>query len=327
MSENDNGIEELLGALRSEGAVDSPEGHRKRVREMVDRNPDFTGFNDYQMLEWLLFATIARKDTKAIAKNLIHTFGSLSAVLHADYYELLRVPDVGDKTAHLLSNVLPVVLRAEYSRYEGLEKLSTAERASWYLFSRFLGQNKEILLLTSLNVNDEVIQTDEISRGRVDGADVDVMKILRSADRNGAKKIIMAHNHPGGTMMFSDDDIETTARVVSCCMMTGFIFYDHLIFSGTKYVSLFGNNELNKVINLSQRICSKMSVSLTAEKTRLQAVKNILQLGESDGSPNGGNETKMHLLQAYDSLLKFGDKVETQQLFNSMVKQIKNPLE
>jgi|InofroStandDraft_1065614.scaffolds.fasta_scaffold36735_2 DNA repair protein RadC len=322
MAEERNDIEELLGTYRRANAP-SAEGHRERVRESVDRNPDFAGFNEYQMLEWLLFATIARKDTKAIAKELLRTFGSLSAVLHADYYELVRVKDVGEKTAHLLAHILPVVLRAEYNRYNRPERLTTAASAAWYLYTRFLGQTKEILLVTSLNVNDEIIQTDEITEGTVDSAAVDVMKILRIADRNGAKKIILSHNHPGGTMSFSDADMETTARVVACCMMTGFTFYDHLIFSGNKYLSMFGNKELDTIITLSRKLCTRMSAALTAEKTKMQML-STLQLGERGATLNS-NQEKIEILNAYKQLLAFGNEKEREAVFNSLVQTVSKP--
>ncbi len=253
-------IDDLFG--KESVVEESTANHRRRVRDSIERNPDFAGFADYELLEYLLFATIPRKDTKPLAKNLIQIFGSLSAVLHADYYELIRVDGVGDKTAHLLAHVLPIVVRAEYSRFGDICLTTPAETAK-YLSARFLGQTKEHLLMTSLNINDAVIQTDEISSGSVDSATVDIMRILRVADRNGAKQIVLAHNHPGGTMGFSDMDLEMTARVISCCILTGIAFVDHFVFSGNKYVSMFGSDMLASVVEMSKRQCTELSQFLS----------------------------------------------------------------
>ncbi|MDE6397691.1 MAG: hypothetical protein K2L51_00050, partial [Clostridiales bacterium] len=208
-----NEFDELMKDAKPGKSI-GPEGHRGRVYASVEANPELTGMADYELLEYVLFATIPRGDTKGIAKDLIRTFGSLSAVFHADYYELLRVPGLGKKSAHLLAHILPIVIRAEYARFEQMARLRTAEETARYLYARFLGVNKELLLMISLNTNDTVIQTDEIAYGSVDSMHVNIGKILRVADRNGAKKIVLAHNHPGGTLGFSAADIESTARVI-----------------------------------------------------------------------------------------------------------------
>src|ERR1700722_11077142 len=58
-------------------------GHRERLRErLLDAGAD--ALPDYELLEFLLFAGIPRKDTKSLAKRLIERFGSLASVLAAD---------------------------------------------------------------------------------------------------------------------------------------------------------------------------------------------------------------------------------------------------
>ena len=307
-------LDELIGET-SEKPI-SAEGHRERVRENVDRNPDFTGFADYELLEYLLFATISRKDTKPLAKELIRTFGSLSAVLHADYYELLRVDGVGEKTAHLLSHVLPIVVRAEYSRFSGM-KVDTPLKAAQFMYSRFMGQNREKLLMASLNMNDEVIQTDEITSGSIDSAPVDIMKILRVADRNGAKKIVLAHNHPGGTMSFSDNDMEMTSRVVSCCMLTGIIFVDHFIFSNNGYISMFGNDMLSAALTL----CDGHNIRLTQALTREMTIRSMITKIKESGSTDDAYLRQMEILEAYREIFKL-NREEYEQVMSSMRKTI-----
>ena len=63
-------------------------GHRKRVREKFLTSLG-KELHDYELLEILLFAAIARHDTKPLAKKLITKFGDISAVINADL-DLLR---------------------------------------------------------------------------------------------------------------------------------------------------------------------------------------------------------------------------------------------
>ena len=307
-------FEELIGEANDKPL--SVAGHRERVRENVERNPDFTGFADYELLEYLLFATIPRKDTKPLAKELIRTFGSLSSVLHADYYELMRVDGVGEKTAHLLSHVLPIVVRAEYSRFNGM-RVDTPLKSAQFMYSRFMGKNKEKLIMASLNLNDEVIQTDAISDGAIDSAPVDIMKILRVADRNGAKKIILAHNHPGGTMNFSDTDMEMTSRVVSCCMLTGIIFVDHFIFCDNRYISMFGNDMLSAALTLCDGHNMRLTQALTRERTIRSMITKIKESGESGDSYS----RQMEILDAYREIFRLNSE-EYAMVMNYMSKTL-----
>ena len=51
------------------------------------------------MLEFLLFYSIPRIDTKPIARALLNHFGSFNAVLEGTKEELMMVPGVGESTA------------------------------------------------------------------------------------------------------------------------------------------------------------------------------------------------------------------------------------
>lgn len=294
-----------------------PQGHRMRVRKSMDRNPDLSSFADYELLEYLLFATNPRQDTKPLAKELIRIFGSLSAVLYADYYELVRVPGVGDATAHLLSNLMRIVIRAEYSRFERPYKLTTATETARYMYARFLGRTKEVLLMTSLNINDEVIQTDEIAVGSVDSTPFDLVKLLRIADRNGAKKIILAHNHPGGTLRFSDADIESTARVVECCNLTGYVFIDHLIFVGNKYISMFAQDMMTAVLSECGKAYDGAKNYATKERTRRA---NLVKMSESM-QPDNETDRKLTMLALFNKINKLSDS-EIHEIMNEMIKTV-----
>ena len=76
-------------------------GHRERVRTQY-LNGFPKGWEDYRILELILFYAIPRKDVKELAHLLIHTFGSLDAVLTAPPEKLCCVPGVGRRTSDIL---------------------------------------------------------------------------------------------------------------------------------------------------------------------------------------------------------------------------------
>ena len=78
--------------------------HRARLRETF-RKAGVDGMPDHNLLEFLLFYSIPRKDTNEIAHRLIATFGSLNRVFDAPYEELLKVEGMGESSALLISSI------------------------------------------------------------------------------------------------------------------------------------------------------------------------------------------------------------------------------
>ena len=92
------------------------DGHRARLRQAADLDPDLTTFSEYQTLEYLLSFVIPRKDTNSIAHNLIDEFGSLNGVLHASRQELFEIPNMTNNAAAFLANFYSFVRKSEQSK-------------------------------------------------------------------------------------------------------------------------------------------------------------------------------------------------------------------
>ena len=52
-----------------------PAGHRSRLRARLLADPD--GLLDHELIEYLLALAIPRRDTKGLAKTLLHEFGGI----------------------------------------------------------------------------------------------------------------------------------------------------------------------------------------------------------------------------------------------------------
>ena len=89
--------------------------HRARMQERVERD-GLDSLAEHEALEYLLFLSIPRADTNALAHRLIQHFGDFCKVLEAEPEELMRVEGVGPKSARLISTVMAC------SRYYELKK-------------------------------------------------------------------------------------------------------------------------------------------------------------------------------------------------------------
>jgi DNA repair protein RadC len=77
--------------------ADHISGHRSRMRDKV-MDKGAAALSELELLEMILYAASARRDTKPLAKDLIRHFGSLSGVLRAPNDKLLALAGVGKAT-------------------------------------------------------------------------------------------------------------------------------------------------------------------------------------------------------------------------------------
>ena len=62
--------------------------------------------------------------------------------------------------------------------------------------------------------------------------------------RERATAVIVAHNHPSGILIPSNDDIQVTQRLLKSGELLGIRVLDHLIFSDEGFRSMLEENEL-----------------------------------------------------------------------------------
>ena len=62
--------------------------------------------------------------------------------------------------------------------------------------------------------------------------------VLETAFRNNADGVIFAHNHPGGVLAPSREDLGLTSEMCSLLRNVGIRLIDHIIVSGGEYLSL-----------------------------------------------------------------------------------------
>ena len=75
--------------------------HRSRMQKRVERE-GLTSLAAHEVLEYLLFFAIPRKDTNALAHRLIQHFGGFCEVLEASEEQLMEVDGIGPASARLI---------------------------------------------------------------------------------------------------------------------------------------------------------------------------------------------------------------------------------
>ena len=215
---------------------DQLRGHRNRVRERY-LNTGLDTFQDYEALELLLFYAIPRKDTKSTAKNLISRFGSLPAVLDATLEELTEAGL--SPNAAILLKLVPDMNRYYAVKTDGAgQKVHSTSDAGKILCAMFQHEQTESVRLLCLNAGGKVLKLALLNEGDINAVHFSVRKIVETALSAKAVSVILAHNHPGGTLTPSREDLDATNSAKAALSTVGIQLLDHLIICGDSYCSL-----------------------------------------------------------------------------------------
>ena len=218
------------------------EGHRKRLRERFLQS-GLDGFLDYEIVELLLTLGTPRKDCKQQAKEIIAKFKNLTSALDAKSEELQQIKGIGP------SNVLGIKLfqaiseRYSKDRIESKTLLNSPEKIFEYLKEKIGKKKKEYFVTLYFDTKNNLI-VDEISVGILNASLIHPREVFNKAIVNSASHIVIAHNHPSGDPNPSQDDIDTTKRLIEAGKIIGISIVDHIVVSNNSYYS-FKEHNLN----------------------------------------------------------------------------------
>lgn len=213
------------------------EGHRQRLKgRFLESGMD--GFTEVQVLELLLFYSIPRKDTNPIAHRLLDRFGSLARVMDAPISELVKVEGVTENTAVLLKMQPAISRRYQISRSNDTEILPTLDTCAEYLVPRFVGRTVETAFLLCMDARCRVLCCREVGAGAINSTTISTRKILEIAISSGASVVVLAHNHPSGLALPSDQDKLTTKHLAAALRAAEIQLLDHIVVADEDYVSM-----------------------------------------------------------------------------------------
>lgn len=212
------------------------EGHRGRMRKRIREN-GLESLREHEVLEYLLYAYVPRKDTNELAHNLIDEFGSFENVLNADEKWLAKVSGVTENAALFLSS-LPDVFRL-YALGSSSEKMNVKGRgrAKEYLNALLFNRPCEHVYIAALDGQDNMLSCKKLSEGSGDTVALSIREAVDFALKYRASRILLAHNHPSGSVKPSQADVDMTKEIAWTLHGIGVKLEDHYIFGTDMYFS------------------------------------------------------------------------------------------
>lgn len=217
--------------------MDNVSGHRDRIRKKYLKNGIRT-FQDYEILELLLTYAIPRKDTKNLAKTLLKKFKSIEKVLKADKAELLTIEGLGENTITFLKLIgdLPNIFYENTLKSSNI-KIQNKENLIKYLRSCIGHEKIEKFFVLYLNNSNELIFCDEKFSGTIDRSAIYPREIYKDVIKHNAKSVIIAHNHPSGSLTPSKSDIDITRHISEGLKNFDANLIEHIIITNNSYFS------------------------------------------------------------------------------------------
>ena len=151
--------------------------------------------------------------------------------------DLMKFKGIGEAKAISVAATLEIGRRKASQETPEKTSISSA-RDSYNVFSQHLSDLRtEEFWAIFLNQKNQIVYKTQISKGGISGTLVDVRVLFRIALEHFATSIIVAHNHPSGSLKPSLEDIQITKNIKNAGEILNVILLDHLIIGDNSFLS------------------------------------------------------------------------------------------
>lgn len=174
----------------------------------------------------------------ASADNNLNQLGKLSLK------QLMDFKGIGEAKAISIAAAMELGRRRRGEDALQRKKI-TSSQSVFELMQPIIGElpHEEFWIIYLNNAN-KVIQKQQLSKGGITGTLVDVRLVLKNALEFGAVGLILAHNHPSGTLKPSEADKQITQKLKKAGESLDIKVLDHLIVTEKAYFSFADDNLL-----------------------------------------------------------------------------------
>ena len=172
------------------------------------------------------------------ALTLLSEARGLAGLARLEAAELAQRSGIGPAKACALVAAFELARRLAAAEVRSEQRLDEPRAAGAFVARRIGHEPCEVFGFVSLDGRHRFLAEHLLTRGTRNQAPVDVADLLRLALRDRAAAAVVFHNHPSGDLQPSADDLELTRRLVEAGSLVGVPVLDHLIVSGSRWLSL-----------------------------------------------------------------------------------------
>ncbi len=254
--------------------------HRMRMRERYAQQGGLEGFAPHEVLELWLYYAIPQKDINSLAHELLDRFGSLHAVLHAPADQLKQVKGIGEYSATFLN------MFSQLNKYVGLERigkrprLSNRREAEEFCIHLLANERREMFYAICLTAQMQVIHSALVAKGSLSEVLAYPRVVTEVALTHNAHSVVLCHNHPGGSLVPSQGDVEVTRTLLDVLQKLEVVLADHIIVAEGRALSMLSNHFLEREPTPTG-VCMRVADSAGETRIRHELLKREKSAGRN----------------------------------------------
>ena len=206
--------------------TDWPEDERPRERLLAQ---GAAALSDAELLALFLRVGVKGQSAVDLARTLIGHFGSLNRLFAASLAEFSAIPGMGPAKYAQLQAVLEMARRALAEAMKQDSLLNTPDTVRDYLRLHLAGLRHEVFFALWLDAQNRLIAAEELFRGTLTQASVYPREVVKKALAHNAAAVVLAHNHPSGSVAPSRADEVLTQTLKSALALIDVRVLDHVI--------------------------------------------------------------------------------------------------
>ena len=198
------------------------------------RDPD--GLTDEELLELLL--SFSSKEPQKLTQNILKEYPTVAQLMEASAKDLAQMEGIEQESVLLLRLVPELHRRYFLSRSHVESRLKDSHDFGHYLLPYYYGARDEMVYLLLLDGVGKVINCRMVGHGSVNSANVPIRRLVQDALTANASGVVVAHNHPNGIALPSQEDISATVFLRDTLDALDILLVDHIIIADDDFVSM-----------------------------------------------------------------------------------------
>jgi DNA repair protein RadC len=187
---------------------------------------------DAELLALLLRTGVAGQNVLQLAQQLLERFGGLSGLLHTRADDLKTIKGMGgDAKRSQLIAVLELARRAMGEKLRARTVFDSPDAVKQYLQLHIGSRPHEVFAVLFLDVQHRMISLEELFRGTLTQTSVYPREVVTRAIHHQAAAVVLAHNHPSGSIEPSRADESLTQTLRAALALVDVRVLDHIIVS------------------------------------------------------------------------------------------------
>jgi DNA repair protein RadC len=173
---------------------------------------------------------LAPPDPPAVDGKPSGGFGGIAGLLNAGAEDLKRIKGLGGTAKRAeLAAVLELARRAIGQQLEQREVFSSPGAVKQYLQLHLAAKVHEVFAVLFLDAQNRLVKMEELFRGTLTQTSVYPREIVLCALKHNAASVVLAHNHPSGTVQPSRADEALTQTLKAALALVDVRVLDHVI--------------------------------------------------------------------------------------------------